>query len=138
MARSYERTKRVNELLREELAELIQRSVKDPRIGTVTITGVETSRELDVARVFVQLFGDEARRAEALEGLQNAAGYLRTQLARRLRLRKMPELRFVWDETLERATRIERLLAEIRTEDEDEDEDEGEAGGSGADERDER
>jgi ribosome-binding factor A len=81
----------------------------------VTITGVETSRELDSARVYVQLLGDEARRAEALRGLQNAAGYLRRQLARRLRLRKVPELRFVWDETLERATRIERLLSEIRS-----------------------
>lgn len=115
MARSYDRTDRVNRLLREELAELIRREVKDPRVGIVTITAVETSRELDVARVFVHLIGDETRRAEALQGLQHAAGYLRTQLARSLRLRKVPELRFEFDATLDRATRIERLLAEIRT-----------------------
>lgn len=115
MARSYDRTERVNRLLREELAELIRREVKDPRVGIVTITGVETSRELDSARVFVHLIGDETRRAEALEGLQHAAGYLRTRLARSLRLRKVPELRFELDSTLERATRIERLLSEIRT-----------------------
>lgn len=128
MARSYERTDRVNELLREELADLIRREVKDPRVGVVTITAVETSRELDTARVYVQLFGDDARRTEALEGLQNAAGYLRSQLARRLRLRKVPELRFVWDETLERATRIERLLSEIRS---DETAERGEADDAG-------
>lgn len=116
MARSYERTDRVNALLREELSDLLRRGeVKDPRVGTVTITAVETSRELDVARVFVRLFGDDARRAEALEGLQHAAGYLRTRLGRVLRLRKVPELRFEWDATLERASRIERLLAQIRT-----------------------
>lgn len=115
MARSFERTERVNELLREELAELIRHDVKDPRVGVVTITAVETSRELDVARVYVHLFGDEGRRAEALAGLQKAAGYLRSRLGRRLRLRKVPELRFQWDETLERASRIERLLAEIRS-----------------------
>lgn len=115
MARSFERTKRVNELLREEVAELIRHDVKDPRVGVVTITAVETSRELDVARVYVHLFGDEGRRAEALAGLQKAAGYLRSRLGRRLRLRKVPELRFQWDETLERASRIERLLAEIRS-----------------------
>lgn len=117
MARSYERTERVNALLREELSDLLRRGeVKDPRVGTVTITAVETSRELDVARVFVRLFGDDARRAEALQGLQHAAGYLRTRLGRVLRLRKVPELRFEWDATLERASRIERLLAQIRTE----------------------
>ncbi|MGH7545621.1 MAG: 30S ribosome-binding factor RbfA [Gemmatimonadota bacterium] len=116
MARSYERTDRVNALLREELSELLRRgAVKDPRVGTVTITAVEASRELDVARVFVQLFGDDTRRTEALEGLQHAAGYLRTRLGRTLRLRKVPELRFEWDPTLDRASRIERLLAEIRT-----------------------
>ncbi|MBI4512719.1 MAG: 30S ribosome-binding factor RbfA, partial [Gemmatimonadetes bacterium] len=113
MPRAYRRTDRVNELLREELAQLI-RQLKDPRVGIVTITGVETSPELDVARVYVQLFGDDARQHEALGGLQRAAGYLRGRLARTLRLRKMPELRFVLDRTLERATRIERLLAEIR------------------------
>lgn len=116
MPRAYSRTDRVNELLREELAQLISREVKDPRIGTVTITGVETSRELDTARVYVQLFGDEGRRSEALGGLSHAAGYLRRRLARTLRLRKVPELRFVLDETLERADRIERLLREIRGE----------------------
>jgi ribosome-binding factor A len=116
MARSFDRTERVNRLLREELAELIRREVKDPRVGIVTITGVETSRELDVARVFVHLIGDATRRAEALQGLNHAAGYLRTQLARSLRLRKVPELRFEFDATLDRATRIERLLAEIRAE----------------------
>ena len=116
MARPYERIDRVNALLREELSELLRRGeVKDPRVGTVTITAVEASRELDVARVFVQLFGDDTRRAEALEGLRRAAGYLRTRLGRTLRLRKVPELRFEWDPTLERASRIERLLAEIRT-----------------------
>lgn len=116
MARYYERIDRVNALLREELSELLRRGeVKDPRVGTVTITAVEASRELDVARVFIQLFGDDARRAEALEGLRHAAGYLRTRLGRDLRLRKVPELRFEWDSTLERASRIERLLAEIRT-----------------------
>lgn len=115
MARTYRRTERVNELLREELSQLI-RGLKDPRVGIVTITAVDTSPELDVARVYVQLFGDDARQHEALNGLARAAGYLRGQLARTVRLRKIPELRFALDRTLERAARIERLLGEIRSE----------------------
>jgi ribosome-binding factor A len=108
------RIDRVNALLREELSDLIRRELKDPRVGTVTVTGVETSRELDVARVYVQTLGDPARQAEAVEALRGAAGYLRSKLGRRIRLRKIPELRFELDRTLERATRIERLLAAIR------------------------
>ncbi len=126
MAREYSRTQRVGPLLKEEIARLLQREVKDTRIGAVTVTDVEVTPDLKHATVYVQAAGDESRKAEALEGLASAAGFIRSRLGRDLRIRRTPELQFAIDRTQERAARIHELLSQVDGLDEShEDEDEG-------------
>ncbi|CAN5298770.1 MAG: 30S ribosome-binding factor RbfA [Gemmatimonadetes bacterium] len=108
----FKRTDRINELLREELSVLIRSEVRDPRVGLATITAVETSPELDHARVYISTLGEDDEKQEILAGLQSAAGFLRGQLGRRLHLRRIPELHFAIDRVLEGAQRIETLLRE--------------------------
>ncbi|UCF20560.1 MAG: 30S ribosome-binding factor RbfA [Gemmatimonadota bacterium] len=122
MAKEYSRTQRLARLLREEISQLLQREVKDTRVGLVTVSDVEVSSDLKYATVYVQAPGDEAEKAETLKGLTSAAGFLRSRLGRELRIRRAPELRFVLDRTQERAARIHQLLAEVKGE-------EGEPGG---------
>jgi ribosome-binding factor A len=108
------RIERVNHLLREELATLMLRSAKDPRLASVSIMAVKATSDLKFATVYVRAGGDDAALAEALEGLTSAEGFLRRELGRRLHIRRIPELRFEADRTLEHARRIESLLEEIR------------------------
>lgn len=133
MRREYSRTERLGQLLREEISRLLQREVKDVRVGQVLVTAVEVSPDLKYATVYVLAPGDDVRKAEALEGLASAAGYMRSRLGRELRVRRTPELRFVLDRTQERAARIEELLAEAGLQEggggaEDEDEQKGDEG----------
>lgn len=106
------RLARLNEQLKRELSELIRDEVRDPRVGLVTITGVEVAADLGSARVFVRTVDDEAL-PEMLEGLNAAAPFLRTTLGRTLRVRRVPELRFREDRSLEGARRIEEVLSEV-------------------------
>ena len=122
------RLARLNEQLKRELSELIRTEVRDPRVGLVTITGVETAGDLGSARVFVRVTGDAKEVASTLEGLDAAAPFLRGLLGRILRIRKIPELRFREDRSFEHARRIESLLAEVIP-----DEDENELDGGGTD-----
>ena len=108
----YRRTDRINELLREEIALMVRNEVRDPRVGLATITAVETSPELDHARIYITTLGDEQDRTEVLAGLASAAPFIRTQLSKRLRMRRVPELHFQYDRMLDEATRIEQLLRE--------------------------
>lgn len=107
------RLARLNEQLRRELSELIQRRVRDPRVGHATITGVDVARDLGSARVFVRSQGSAEERAATLEGLERAAPFLRTELGRVLHVRRVPELRFQPDRSLEHAQRIEQVLSEV-------------------------
>ncbi|MDX1493567.1 MAG: 30S ribosome-binding factor RbfA, partial [Longimicrobiales bacterium] len=118
------RLARLNEQLKRELSELIRSEVRDPRVGIVTITGVDTARDLGSARIFVRAVNDEAL-PEMLEGLEAAAPFLRTKLGQILHIRKVPELRFQEDRSLEGARRIEEVLSEVLPEDEDDAEGEG-------------
>ncbi len=116
--RDFHRSDRVGEQIQRELAELIRMEVKDPRVGMITLAGVEVSRDLAHARVFfTQLEGAE-KGQEAQKGLNNAAGFLRRALGQRMRLRSVPQLRFVYDDTPERGAHlsslIDRALAEDR------------------------
>jgi len=113
MGREYARTQRVAQLLREEISRLLQREVKDARIGVVTVTDVRVTNDLKYADVFVYITGDEERRVESLEGLKSAAGFMRTRLGRDLRIRRTPELRFILDRTQDHAARIHQLLSEV-------------------------
>ena len=95
--------------------------VRDPRVGLATVTAVETSRELDHAKVYITALGDAAEKEEILAGLRSAAPFIRAQLSRRLHIRRVPELHFQLDRVLEEASRIDALLREVLPEDESSD-----------------
>ncbi len=107
---AFRRTDRINEQLRQEISLLIRAEVRDPRVGLATVTGVETSPELDHARVYVSALGEEEAKMEMIAGLRSAAPFIRGQLGRRLHMRRIPELHFEIDRKLENALRIESLL----------------------------
>jgi ribosome-binding factor A len=108
------RAERVADLIRKELALLLEREVKDPRVGFVTVTRVEMTPDLRSARVAVTILGDGAQEKESLKGLAAAQGFLRYELAHRLGLRHAPLIEFNLDRTLESEQRIEELLRQIR------------------------
>jgi ribosome-binding factor A len=115
MPPDHRRAERVAEGIREEIATFLAEDVKDPRVvGLVTVTGVDVTRDLRHAKVFVSVMGSEAERRATLEGLGSAAGHLRSRVARALGLRVAPEITFRYDESVARAARIEALLAEVR------------------------
>ena len=111
-----ERMRRVNESVRQVLAEALP-ELKDPRIGLVTVTGVDTSPDLRSATVFVSVLGSEKKRTETLRGLDAAHGVLQGRLARELRLKRTPQLTFEYDPTVEHGVRISRLIDELAPED---------------------
>ena len=111
--------RRVNESLRAVLAEAIG-ELKDPRIGFVTVTGVETSADLRHARVFVSVLGSEAKRRKTLAGLEAAHGVLQARLAKELRLKRTPQLAFEYDPTVERGVRMTQLIDELAPDADDE------------------
>jgi ribosome-binding factor A len=108
----------VGEQIRQELTELIAREVHDPGIGFVTLTRVKVTSDLQLARVLYTLMGDERARRETAKALKRAAPFLRRQIAQRIRLRRVPELQFFYDESIEQQDRIERILQELKTENE--------------------
>ena len=111
----HQRSDRVAEAIREEIAMFLAEGVKDPRVtGLVTVTGVEMTRDLRHAKVFVSVMGTDTDRSATLEGLASVAGFLRSRLARSLSLRVAPEVHFVPDESIARAARIETLLSQIK------------------------
>jgi ribosome-binding factor A len=110
------RMSRVGEEIKKELSVLLQRSLKDPRIGFVTVTDVEVTSDLQLAKVFVSIFGDDEQRKASLAGLQKAKGYLRTEIGRRVKLRHVPDFVFKLDESIDYGNRIESILREISTE----------------------
>ena len=121
----YRRTARINEQLKQEISLLIRDEVRDPRVGLATITDVETSPELDHARVYFTVMGDEDDKAGVLSGLRSAAAFMRGQLGKRLHIRRVPELHFEVDRKLENALRIESLLREALPPDQPDDGSEG-------------
>ena len=117
MANEKRRPDRVAEAIREEVATFLAEDVKDPRVqGLVTVTGVDVTRDLRHARVFVSVLGSDAERAVTFEGLASVAGHLRARVGRALRLRLAPELVFKEDQSVAHAARIESLLAGLREE----------------------
>jgi ribosome-binding factor A len=114
---SSRRPEQVAETLRQVIADALTRGeVRDPRVGFVTLTGVLVTNDLSHARILVTVAGSEAERARALQGLQSAAGFLRSRAARALTTRTVPELHFELDPGLEHAARIDQLLQAIRRE----------------------
>jgi ribosome-binding factor A len=107
-----DRMRRVDESLRQVLSEALL-ELKDPRIGFVTVTGVETSPDLRHARVFVSVLGSERKRSATLTGLAAAHGVLQSRVARELRLKRTPQLTFEYDPSVERGVRMTRLIDEL-------------------------
>ena len=115
MPPDHRRSERVAEGIREEVATFLAEDAKDPRIvGLVTVTGVEVTRDLRHAKVFVSIMGSDSERQATLEGLDSAAGHLRSRIGRALRLRFAPEITFRYDDSVARAAKIEALLAVLR------------------------
>ena len=105
------RIERVNSLIRQEISELLQRQVKDPRLGDfIAVTEVSTSADMKYAKVFVSRIGSEEEKQETLSVLASASGFLRRELARRLKLRHIPVLSFQWDDSIERGDNLLRLI----------------------------
>jgi ribosome-binding factor A len=103
--------------MRHEISELLQREVKDPRLSKfVAVTDVSVSADLRYAKVFVSCIGSEEEKQELLKGLSAAANFMRNQLAKRLRLRRIPELSFHWDDSIERGTHLLQLMDELSAE----------------------
>lgn len=108
------RIERVNNLIRQEISELLQRQVKDPRLGGfVTVTQVSTSPDLRHAKIFISIMGNEDEKEEALEAFAVASGFLRRELGARLRLRRSPELSFHYDDSIDRGTHVLQLISQI-------------------------
>lgn len=104
------RTERLAEEIREEVARILSSGLKDPRVGFVTVTRVDVTDDLHHARVYVGVLGDRKQREATLQGLGQAAGWVRRELGRRIRVRYTPELIFVYDQGLEATERVARLL----------------------------
>ena len=112
MPREFSRSRRVEENLKRLLSDLVRREVKDPRVGLVTITAVEVSRDLTHAKVFFTPFAGQGDAAAALEALRHAAGFLRHELRHALSLRVTPELDFRLDEAIEQGARVSALISD--------------------------
>lgn len=110
------RTERVGEQLRNDIAELLVSTVRDPGIGFITITRVSVTGDLQQARVYYTTMGDDRARRETQRGLERASPMIRRHLGQRLRLRRVPELRFFFDESVGRQDRIEQILGELEKE----------------------
>jgi len=110
------RIERVNSLIRQGISELLQRQVKDPRLGNfITVTEVSTSPDLKYAKIFVSRLGSEEEKQETLSALVAASGFFRKELSGHLRLRHIPELSFQWDDSIERGTHLLQLIDRVST-----------------------
>ncbi|WP_027090824.1 30S ribosome-binding factor RbfA [Cohnella thermotolerans] len=110
------RVGRVGEQIKKEISALIQTELKDPRIGFITVTGVDVTGDLSQARIYLSILGNEEQKEATLLALGKAKGFLRTELGRRIRLRHTPEIEFRFDSSIEYGSRIEALLQEINRE----------------------
>ncbi|GIU12949.1 ribosome-binding factor A [Shewanella morhuae] len=118
MAKEFSRTRRIAQQLQQELAQVVQRDMKDPRVGFVTVNDVDVSRDLSYAKVFVTFFEEDKDVVqEKLNALISAAPYIRTLVAGRMKLRVMPELRFIYDSSLVEGMRMSNLVSQVINQD---------------------
>jgi ribosome-binding factor A len=110
MPRDFPRSRRIAEQIQRELSDIIRLELKDPRVGMITITDVEMTVDNAHAKVFFTVLGQQPRIDEAAAGLQHAAGYLRSQLAQRIKIRVVPQLHFEYDASIERGIRLSQLI----------------------------
>ncbi len=112
------RPNRVGEQIKKEMTEILQRDLKDPRIGFVTVTGVDVTGDLQQATVYITVLGSDEQKESTLQGLSKATGFIRSEIGKRIRLRKTPELLFKFDESIEYGNKIASLLGEINRQEE--------------------
>lgn len=112
------RQRKVQELLVHQVSEILRREMKDPRIGFVTITDAEVTPDLRHARVFYSVLGDAEQRENTAQALNRAAGFVRSEFARRAQMRYVPDIRFVFDPSADRGARISQLLEQVRQDEE--------------------
>ncbi|UVJ44738.1 30S ribosome-binding factor RbfA [Pseudomonas sp. LS1212] len=119
MAKEYSRTQRIGDQMQRELAQLIRREVKDPRVGLVTITAVDVSRDVGHAKVFITVMGQETAEdiKQSIKVLNAAAGFLRMQLGKEMKLRSVPQLHFHYDESVTRGAHLSALIERAVAED---------------------
>ncbi|WP_027408729.1 30S ribosome-binding factor RbfA [Anoxybacteroides tepidamans] len=110
------RATRIGEQMKKELSDIIGRKLKDPRIGFVTVTDVRVTGDLQQAKVYITVLGDEEQRQNTLKGLAKAKGFIRSEIGQRIRLRKTPEIYFEIDESIDYGNRIESLIRKISQE----------------------
>lgn len=113
------RSSRVAEEIKKEVSVIISRELKDPRVGFVTVTGVEVTNDLRYAKIFVSVLGSEEDEERSLAALNNAKGLIRSEIGKRIRLRFAPEITFIVDKSLEKGARINQLLAQVNNEKDD-------------------
>ncbi len=113
------RVNRVAEQMKKELGEIILQKVKDPRIGFVTVTDVEVTGDLQNATIFISVLGSDSEKEATLKGLNKAKGFIRTEIAKRIKLRVTPEIEFEFDESVAYGNRIETLLTQVNKESEE-------------------
>ncbi len=113
------RANRVGEQMKKELSEIIGRKIKDPRIGFLTVTDVQLTGDLQQAKVYISVLGDEHQRENTLKGLAKANGFIRSEIGQRIRLRKTPEIIFEFDESIDYGNKIESLIRKIHKDDQD-------------------
>jgi ribosome-binding factor A len=112
MPKDYPRSRRIAEQIQRELSDIIRLELKDPRVGMITVTDVEVTQDYAHAKVFFTRLGDPADNEATAQALEHAAGFLRSELARRIRLRTMPQLHFEYDVSVERGVRLSHLIDE--------------------------
>lgn len=110
---TFKRADRVSDQMKQEIADILMRKIKDPRIGFVTVTDVDLADDLRNATVFVSVYGGDAEKKESLKGLRSASAFIRSEIGKRMRMRHLPELLFRFDATVERGAHIMELLREI-------------------------
>lgn len=108
-----QRVRRVKEEIKREAAQILQKEIKDPRLGFVTVTSVEVSRDLRHVKIYYSHYGSQEEKKASYEALKSAEGFVRKEIGRRLKLRYTPEINFIFDESFEHADHISRLLNEL-------------------------
>ncbi|MBM7552706.1 30S ribosome-binding factor RbfA [Thalassobacillus pellis] len=111
------RANRVAEQMKKELGDIISKKIKDPRVGFVTVTDVDVTGDLQQAKVYISVLGDDKKQQDSLLGLAKAKGFIRSEIGKRIRLRKTPEIAFEFDEAIERGNRIETILRGLNEDD---------------------
>lgn len=107
------RVGRVSEQIKKELSQIMQAELKDPRVGFITVTGVDVTNDLSLAKVFLSVLGTEQQKEESLKAIAKATGFIRSELGKRVRLRVTPELQFQFDSSIEYGSRIDELLNQL-------------------------